>query len=599
MLLLLTPSFPSPPPPHFTPNQNRSRLTNSNNAYQKQLVQLETQAKLDDSSVVPLQFQVHRLETELDSLQSHSKWLEEELRTKTEESASVKKKSSIELSQLRAKADAATLEKEQLATEATHLREQLTHFLKKTESLSKEALEARQEMIDTKAGLEEELLASRQLSDLQKEQLLRLQARHDDMAKQMESLKALAREAENETNSRWKEQETAIQEASKQALEKQADEYEQKLAALKEKLSDAERRYTQAEDGILNLTDPSSARSRSNAPLRITGGPSADAASGDGDTDGEEEPISLTELYSRLAQTEDDLNRESLLRKQSEIKLKRVEAEVLAVAPALQRQKKQYEMAMERQIEFQKRMEAALDETAVARNESKMLEMELNRLRKKNKDLDNESKVLAEQVQQMLVSRSVDGAETMNPTVPLTVANMHKANTQLLTQYKAMEEKIKELEAKLQNDDLNLELEAYKREMERLREERQIQATKVENIVQQRDLYKAILNSQDSNMLVDSADESNALALVKIQSEKTKALEAEKRTISMELSKAQAQIDGMKRETEIAVERVSRYEVLNKDLMERTARLENCRRARQRRLAAKWMRTTTKKKLLV
>ena len=75
----------------------------------------------------------------------------------------------------------------------------------------------------------------------------------------------------NETNTKWKEQEQAMQEASRRALEEQAGDYERQLEALKAKLADAERRYTEAEDGVVTLELTNGKQIRASHVVMATG----------------------------------------------------------------------------------------------------------------------------------------------------------------------------------------------------------------------------------------------------------------------------------------------------------------------------------------
>jgi hypothetical protein len=59
-----------------------SRLNKSKLEDKEKLVDLETQAKLGDSEVVLLRYQVQRLTSKVDSISTHSQWLESELQSK-------------------------------------------------------------------------------------------------------------------------------------------------------------------------------------------------------------------------------------------------------------------------------------------------------------------------------------------------------------------------------------------------------------------------------------------------------------------------------------------------------------------------------------
>jgi nucleoprotein TPR len=529
----------------------------SNNKYKAQLAQAEAQSKLDDSSVAPLQHQILRLQTEIDEAQTHSTWLQNELRAKTEELSNLKVKQASEMAQLRGAADGAVSEKETLAIELSNLRRIVQDLQNKNGVLTREAYEAKQEAIDTKASMEEELVASRRLASLQKEQIDRLQQLYDGKEKQMLALKKMAQDAQKENEVEWEEHEREWREKSKRILDEQAAEYQQKIAELQERINNANRRVKLAEDGILAIEGPAGTSGR----LAL---PSTGAAA-----DENNEPMSLTDLYSKLADAEDALSAEVLRRKQAEIRFARLQGEIEAAAPKLIEQRKKYEMALKREEEFKQRTENALDDAAVARKEADMREKEMTRLQKKNKELEQETKELAKQVQEMLISRST-GVE--NPMVPQTVSQMQGANQRLLKDYAALTKENKELKEQLKADDKTQQIEDYKQELESLRNARKQQETFVNAIVQQRDLYRALVAKHDGNIL-GSEEEHSALEIVKQQSVRSKALEQECQRVSKELADTKAQIDRFCRDKEAAEERVQRFEAHNTELSSTVDRL--------------------------
>ena len=526
-------------------------MTKSNQSYQKQLAEAEAQAKLDDSSLLPLQFKNQRLETESDNLRTHSSWLEGELRDKSEELARIKSSTALDAAQARANVDAARSERDELAIEARQLREQLQRVQAKAEGMSRELLGAKQEVSDVRLDSEEEVTASRRLVDLQKEQLLRLEQKHDGLAKQMDAMKAMAGEAESEDIARWNEREQELKEVSQRYLKDQTKEYQHRIESMKIEVEAANNRCRRAEDGLLLIEGPVTTK----VPRKAL-------PPSQGNNDENDEPLNLTDLYGRVAQAEDALNAETIRRKKAEIRVARIEAEIEANAPLFVRQRKEYEMAMQNQKEYQTRVEEALDEAAASRNESNMLQGEVTRLSSEKKDLAEEGKELAQQVRDMLVARS-SGVD--NPNVALTVSQMQSANQRLLKEYRELTAKVKELEAKLQQEDLHQEIQDYKSELASLTEDRRRQEIIVESIVQQRDLYRTLLNKQDTNLL-GGGNESSALDIVRGQSERTKVLHERHEQLTKEHGEARARLDVMERDQEAASERMMRYELLNEEL---------------------------------
>ena len=357
--------------------------------YREKLVEIETQAKLGDSEVVPLRYQVQRMKTEIDSMSSHSKWLEAELKSKDEQLANVRSTHASDISQVRRDLDSITLQKDELEGETSTLKRQLQQVQSRMERTSEELREARQEASDKALETEQEMIASQRLVALQKEQMQRLQQRHDSMAGQMESLKQLAAEAEQESSRELVAKEREFEERSKVILQEQAEDYKQQLVALKEQVEDANRRCKQAEDGILATNVPRLSNTP-HRPFAISDKPAAAAGAGEN-----EEPLNLTELYSRLAEAEDQLAAETLRRKKAEIQVARIMADIEAKAPELIRQRKEFEMAIESQEEYKKRLYAALEEAQSSRAESSELQSEMSRLQKRNKELEDDTAELA------------------------------------------------------------------------------------------------------------------------------------------------------------------------------------------------------------
>lgn len=532
-----------------------SRLTKVNTECKEKLMEIETQAKLGDSEVVPLRYQVQRVTAEMDSVTSHAAWLEAELKSKNEQVANLRTTHASEVARLRTEFDTTVMEKDELDAEATTLRRQLQGVQNKLERSSRELRDSRKEASDKALEMDQELVASHRLVTLQKEQMERLQERHESMSRQMEAMKKLAKEAEDEGNAELQAKEKEWEGKVKEILQEQSEDYKRQLADLSGKLEDANRRCKKAEDGLL-LTDASSRRMLPTQPLALTNSTGAD-----------DEPLNLTDLYGRVAEAEDALAVETLRRKKAEIRVARIEADIQAKAPELIRQRRQYEMAMERQEEYKNRLEAALEESQEARSRFSELQREMGQLRKRNKELEDDASELAKQVQVLLVSRSTSATGiTAGSQVPASVVEMQSTNQRLLAEHRRLTATVADLEAKLQQDAWRNKAESYERDLETLREDRKRQEVLVEGIVQQRDLYRALVNKQDSNLLGSQSDEVSALQVVKTQAERTKALEQEKKRLESELAVARAELGTVGRDSEAASERLARYEALNAEL---------------------------------
>lgn len=554
-----------------------SRLTKSNLEYQDKLVQMETQAKLGGSEVVPLKMQVHRMTTEIDTISSHNTWLNSQLESQTELLAKTRKNHATEIAQVRSALAEAIGAQEAAAAELANLQRQMTTLEAKNDRLSRELLDVQTNAAQAKADAEEELQKTQTVVQMQKTQLEFLQQKHDSVVGQLQALKKHALEAEQETDRALQVRAQELEIQSKQVLQDQAADFQQQVANLQEELRLTQRRLKDAEDGLLLANTPSrrggSAGGTARATLAIRD--RAEPATTD-----DEEPLNLTELYVRLAETEDALAAERLRRKKTQILLERIKAEIEASAPNYIRQRKEFEKAIERQQEYKKRLTAALDEAKAARQETNEYQSEMSRLQARNKELEEETRELAKQVQTLLVARSNSGSfglggDTGPPSAPSTaVVQMQTTNQRLSAQVRKMTETIKELEGKLQEDTLRKQVDAYEQDLATLREERRRQEVMVESIVQQRDLYRALLAKQDSQLLASPEEESSALQLVQRHSARAKSLEEAKNSLEMDLARARADLATRDKDKEMASERLARYEALNEELTKTVDRLQ-------------------------
>ncbi len=534
---------------------------------------METQAKLGDSEVVPLKFQVERLSSEVDALSSHNTWLNGQLQSQTDLLAQTRKNHASEVAQLRSALAEATNGQEESAAQLASVQRQMTTLESQNERLAKELRDVQTNAAQSKAYAEEELQKTQTVVRMQKSQLDLLQQRHDSVVGQLEMLKNHAIDAEQESSRAVQLRAQELQRKSKEVIQDQAMAFQQQVADLEEELRQVNRRLKDAEDGLL-LTNTPSRRGigTPSRPLAIR-----DRAEASGMDD---EPLNLTALYGRLAETEDALAAETLRRKKTQILLERIKADIEASAPNYIRQRREFEEALERQQEYKKRLNAALDEAKSAREETLDYQGELGRLQARNKELEEETIELAKQVQTLLVSRSnsgsfgLGGGSVAQSAPTEAVVQMQSTNQRLSSQVRKMTATIKDLEDKLQTDTLGKKVQAYEQDLTALREERRRQEVMVESIVQQRDLYRALLAKHDSQILGSTEDEVSALQLVKRQSARTKTLEEEKSNLENDLARARAELAVVDKDKESASQRLARYEALNEELTKAVDRLQ-------------------------
>ena len=526
-----------------------SRLTKSNKELQESISELDVKSKLSSSEVMPLIHEKQRLQSEVDSLTSHNQWMEGEMKRQSDEYQELRKKTSSEAVQLRNTIDQLRKEKEAAEAREASLGTAEQTLQAKVNQLSRELMQKKQEAIDSDLRFEQEIASERRLVDLQKEQLDRLEKKHDDAVREMEAMQAKANEALQEARLERQHRLERESKQLKEALEEQAKKYESQLTDLTQQLGEAKRRRIEVEDKFLAL--PTSTTG-SSATLAITDG-----------TEHEDEPVSLTDLSMRLAQTRNELTAEQMRRRKAELRFERVHADIEAKAPILIRQRQEYEIAMRRQEEYQRRLDDAFEESTHFRGEARELRTELTRIHKKYQNAEQESQYLAKQVQSLLHSRS---GESQGGDIPTSIEEIQSQNQRLLGEHRRLTNTIKELEEKLQSDTLRNKLDAAEKELSQMQEQRRQQESLVAGIVQQRDLYRALLAKHDSKLLGNEAEEVTAIELTKRQSDRAMALEEKNLELENELASARADLDQANRDKDNINERLARHETMVRDL---------------------------------
>jgi nucleoprotein TPR len=544
----------------FPPNLSCcSRLTQSNQQISEQLGEAQTQSRLGESEVVPLRFQVQRLKTEVDSTSRHSTWLEGELKSKNERLAAVRAEQAAEMAQIRSDLDQAITAKETAEGDVITLRQQTETLDTKVERLSRELLQTRKDASDSKLEFEEELVAERRLVSMQQEQLERLKQRHDRVVQDMESLQNMAAQAQEESRDELEERKLEVEIECKKIVQEQANAHKKVVEDLKQRLEDANRRRTQAEDGLLMIQTPASPRQGRQSLPAITAG-------GDASMETDDEPLNLTDMYTRWQEAEDHLKLEKTKRMQKDLLVERIRLEMEAKAPLLLRQKAEFEAALEQKEEYESRWKAALSETKSCRDELNDVQFELSAMARKKLEAQEEAKELAKQVQALLVSKNSGGSEVSVPDIPTSIKEMQNQNQRLLQEHRRVTARIAELEEKDKSDVWRQRAEESERELAGIQEDRKTQLVMVESIVQQRDLYRTLLMKHDTNLLGQESEEISALQIVKKQSERARTLEDRCMRLENDLNAARAELGTVGRDKETAAERLARYEILKQEL---------------------------------
>lgn len=525
-----------------------SRLTESNKTLSAQLLEIETKSKLTESSAVPLSYELERTRKELDSLSAHSQWLEKELQERSEQLVQEKQRHNQQTLELSQKLDITVVERDDHQSTVTALKKSLSDERNKTEDLALKLREAEQEAANVKETSSRELQVERNLVALQQQQLDNRAHEYNRLVQEKESLAEMANRASESTQREVDSIRLTLEEESQQIITEQNERHAREVALLQNKLDDANRRRQEAEDGF--MASPRARLTAGAAPRR--------ALLTQGTGDGSEEPLGLTDLYERLAQAEDDVQRERTERKRLALCMEKIQAEIEAKTPQIRRERLEGEFAKQQLEESSARLEAALGELKAIHQELKEANIDKEELNKQNRDLKQERTDLAKQVQALLVSRAGGQSDS---DIPITVQEIQTQNQQLLQEHRRLSRTVEELEEKLQDDAVQNKLAKTEEELNTLREEREKQETAVTGIVAQRDLYRAVAFSQNSAL--EGGGEIDSLSNL---ADKNKQLAQRSAELENSLAKARSDLDGTVRDKETLEHRVARYETLTTEL---------------------------------
>ena len=281
-----------------------------------------------------------------------------------------------------------------------------------------------------------------------------------------------------------------------------------KLEELEERVRQAEEAKLKMEEEIIGRGGTPRRRRRSSSSSRrmIEGG-------GPGGGGGEDSsnnnnllllddgggPLGLTDLYTRLAETEDDLRAERHENQKLKIIIDRIHRDVATKTPIFHQRQLELEGALEELEVTRERLEYARREYLDIRADNRDLELQNGQLERECAEWKKENVDLATQVQSLLQRRAAQAGDFVSFE---GIASLQKQNQQLLRDHHAMSTKIVELEDKIKNDPDVIELNSLRSEVGSLREERETQAKLVAGIVHQRDLYRALVSKNDAPLLL-------------------------------------------------------------------------------------------------
>ena len=498
--------------------------------------------------------------------------MEGELASRNESISNLRSLHSAEVRALRVELDRSQSELQQKERDLATARTSSDHVAGELEKLGKKLYDREYEFSEQRELLHQDLNKERELVLLKEQRMLLAEDQKESLLREVEELKALAREATEEATAQVEEVQARLNEDIENAVRKVREEERLKREELEERLNVAVEARRTIEDDILNKSTPLKRRRRiegggaDSSTLAITEG---------GEDDG---PLSLTDLYMRLGDTEDELRATQHQKKKLEIILNKVHRDVAERTPMFVQQKMELENITEELEETKERLNHARREVADIRADFEDVELKNKQMEGECREFRRENLDLASQVQRLLQRRSAAGDdEAMAVEDDLvtfdSIQTLQQQNQNLLRDHHSFSDKIRELEEHINSNPEKIELDQLKHEVVTLREEREKQTSLVAGIVHQRDLYRALVAKNDAPLIGGSGEEQ--LAIADGKAEQLPMIESKNRELVEEVGKLRADVSCSKHEREALEGRLARVDAHAEELTTSNERLRS------------------------
>lgn len=436
---------------------------------------------------------------------------------------------------------------EETQSEKSILELQTKSLRKRFDSSQSQLLQKEQEHGDEVHELKVEIQSERQLVSLQKESIARLEERYNDVVRDMTSLQALVKDAEEERGKELVVIREEVAEEYNRALVNVEDGHKKAMSNLQRNLDDALVEKAQLEDEFM--------AGNNNPVLQLTNTVGVGVGMG-----GSDEPITLTKLYEKLAEAQDETRTERGERKRLELYLERIHKEIETTAPQQRLERKEFELAMAQNQEMHSRLNEAWEECNTARKDLQQAQRDVSDTTRECRELRLENGDMAQQVQTLL-QKSMGGHDL--------AAEIQEQNQRMLKEHHRMSTTIAELEQTIDSDVVQQKLQ----ELESMKEERENQATLVKNIIHQRDLYRALLVKNDVSLLSEYGAD-GAIVAAKDQIEKFTEVESENKKLVESLATLNANVTALSNEKIGLEERLARSDTLLNELSTTNTRIQ-------------------------
>ena len=463
----------------------------------------EAQARLDDldTKEMNISFKEKRFTEEKAFLESQIELLKEEIDRRNEEVLGAKRDAGvrqIELTQeLAEKTEQlrSSLKREESAIEDCET------FKHRAEKLSERLLEARESESKLEDNYRAELRSQTKLTDLYRQQGEENTHKTEELSNAVSSLQQMVKDAE-EKYAKLENQIDVVKADHKVEVDSKAE----SIAALHRELEEANKLIKTVKDkGLTEDAIDHLSPSAAQASRLLKSG------------------ITLTGIYAQMVSLSEELTAEKEENKRINSYMDHILLEIEERAPILRQQREDYERAISALGGLTENLEAAREEVELRRREAEEARRTVNSLEKDRDRLDQQVSDLGRQTSVLVreVEAARSGGQTVEPLQTLDmsstesviesrlltfkdVSELQQRNIELLAVVRQLSENRDQAESNLVQEktaEVRQELDTALRQAEELRSARERQQLMVENIIQQRDLYKSMCANKETPLV--------------------------------------------------------------------------------------------------
>ncbi|XP_038056577.1 nucleoprotein TPR-like [Patiria miniata] len=486
-------------------NQEISRLnddwkTMSGKLAEANVAKCNLQVKIDElqNQDMSVKYREKRLEQEKTHLSSQNEWLTQQLKANSDELLVLRKEKSNQILELQGQLN-------ERLDEITHLQESVETFKttnKDQETRIEELITKMKENNEAYAKSEEqfhgELQAQGKLTSLYEKSAEEAQGKVRELITAVEELQKLLGQAstsQGELKTQLQEMETG---------------YSAKETELNEKMAKMEKELEDAND-LLNAARKKGVVMKMSDEELNSLSPTAAAASSF-----LKSGLTLTQMYSEYVKSSDELEVEKAENQRLNSYLDQILVEIEEKAPIMQKQRDDYEKALQTTNQLSARLDANLvecEQLRIAADEAErrasMSAREIIRLKQQCTDLGQQVRVLLKEVHEAKGGPIRHEPNVSSPDVSSSsnVISEHLVSFRSIEELQAQNEKLlaslRELSNKKEQEEqltvesktagLKQQLDAASQDIQEMREARARQTEMVEAIVRQRDMYRVLL----------------------------------------------------------------------------------------------------------